>query len=168
MLVSYKVELIIISFKIYLFSAWYGWKTTITHTYCVWSFLVISMTSYFQLFVKYLFPAWQTQQFPFFMSSQSASTRIILNLVSSFTFAVYFISDYQVCWVHTSCLLWLYVSRSIFLLILQHHRPTLVIDLKFRYMSIVVPDSRTGSLKEESTRWFICNWSVMCLERSKE
>jgi hypothetical protein len=26
MLVSYKVDLIIISFKINLFSAWYGWK----------------------------------------------------------------------------------------------------------------------------------------------
>jgi hypothetical protein len=33
-------------------------------------------------------------------------------------------------WV--SGLLRLYVSRSILLLILQHHRPTLVIDLKFR------------------------------------
>ena len=59
-------------------------------------------------------------------------TRIILNLVSSFTCAVYCISDYQVCWVHTSSLLRLYVSRSILLLILQHHRPTLVIDIQFR------------------------------------
>ena len=56
MLVSYKVDLIIISFKINLFSAWYGWKidglalnTLITHTNFVWSFPVISMTRYFQV-----------------------------------------------------------------------------------------------------------------------
>ena len=106
MLVSYKVDLIIISFKINLFSAWYGWKidglalnNNHSHKFC----MEFSCDKYDKL-------AWQNPHFPFFMSSRSASTRIILYLISSFTCTVYCISDYQVCWVHTSCLLRLYVG----------------------------------------------------------
>ena len=46
--------------------------------------------------MKYLLPTWQNPHFPFFMSSLSAWTRIILDLVSSFTCAVYCISDYHI------------------------------------------------------------------------